>query len=306
MLRHDTAGDPCSGLRWVRRSTRRLASRLTELGLPASPRTVARLLRAMRFSLRVNRKYLPIVSHKDRNTQFELFAALRRRCDRDNIPVVSVDTKKRELVGLFKNAGTAWRQSPVNVLDHDFRSLADGIAVPYGIYDTRSNSGFVVVGTSRDTPFFAVSNLRRWWRSEGALRYPHASSLVVLADCGGSNGYRPRAWKHQLQHAFCNPFRIAVTVAHYPAGCSKYNPIEHRLFSEISKNWAGQPLESYELILQYIASTSTRTGLSVSAHLSDSEYQTGIKISDRQMRRLNIVTGSDLPNWNYTIKPTTI
>ena len=303
LLRHDTAGDPCSALRWTRRTTRNLADHLTALGLPVSARTVARLLRDMGYSLRVNSKCLPSTSPTERNAQFEFIARLRRDCARRNIPIVSIDSKKKELVGRFRNPGAAWEPEPVAVNDHDFRSHADGLAVPHGIYDTLANRGFVRVGVSSDTPFFAVDNLDAWWRTEGCDRYPEASSLVILADCGGSNGYRTRAWKYCLQHHFCSVHRIAVTVAHYPAGCSKWNPIEHRLFSEISRNWRGRPLESFELILNYIATTSTRTGLRVTSQLNPQRYETGIRITDEQMAALNITANQHIPKWNYTISP---
>ena len=212
-------------------------------------------------------------------------------------------TKKKELVGNFKNLGSAWESRPLPVHDHDFRSLADGLAVPYGIYDLLANAGTVVVGDSHDTPFFAVDCLDYWWRSAGQTRYPNATRLTVLADCGGSNGHRPRAWKYALQHRFCNPHRLAVTVAHYPPGQSKYNPIEHRLFSEISKNWAGRPLLNWELILNYIRSTTTNTGLSVASHLLRHDYPTGVTITPQQMDALNLTRSQHLPSWNYTISP---
>ena len=189
------------------------------------------------------------------------------------------------------------------VNDHDFRSHAEGLAVPHGIYDTLANRGFVRVGISSDTPSFAVDNLDAWWRCHGRARYPDASSLVILADCGGSNGYRTRAWKHCLQHSFCNVHRIKVTVAHYPAGCSKWNPVEHRLFSEISRNWSGRPLKSLDHILNYIATTSTRTGLQVTSQPNTKQYKTGIRISDEQMATINITPNQHIPKWNYTISP---
>ena len=303
MLQNDTAGDPCGGLRWVRRTTQRLADALTARGFPVCDRTAARLLRADGFALRVNHKCIPTVSPADRNAQFEFIAALKRQCIARGSPLVSVDTKKKELVGNFKNPGAAWERQPVRVNDHDFRSQAEGLAVPYGIYDLLANAGTVVVGQSHDTPFFAADCLDHWQRSVGRSRYPHATRLAVLADCGGSNGYRPRAWKYGLQHRFCNPRGITVQVAHYPPGQSKYNPIEHRLFSEISKNWAGRPLLSWELILNYIASTTTSTGLTVAAHLVEDDYPTGIKITPEQMDALSLTKNATLPSWNYTVSP---
>ena len=265
---------------------------------------MARLLREMGYSLRVNFKCLPSTSPAERNSQFEFIAQLRQDCAENNIPVLSIDSKKKELIGNSCDPGVAWDAERVAVNDHDFRSHAEGLAVPHAIYDTLANRGFVRVGVSSDTPFFAVDNLDGWWRSHGCASYPEASSIVILADCGGSNGYRTRACKHCLQHCFCNVHRIAVTVAHYPAGCSQWNPVGHRLSSEISRNWSGRPLKSLEHILKYIATTSTRTGLRVSAELNTQQYETGIRISDEQMATINITTHKHIPKWNYTISPT--
>ncbi len=257
----------------------------------------------MGFSLRVNRKCIPSTSPAERNAQFEFIDRLRHDCADRNTPIPSIDTKKKELVGRFRNAGVSWESTPVPVNDHDFRSQASGLAVPHGIYDTLANRAFVRVGVSSDTSFFAVDNLDAWWSTEGSSRYPDASELVILADCGGSNSYRNRAWKYALQHHFCNPRRLAVTVAHYPAGCSKWNPIEHRLFSQISRNWSGCPLESFALLLNYIASTSTRTGLVVTSQLNRKTYQTGTCITDEQIAAINITRNEHIPKWNYTISP---
>ena len=224
LLRHDTAGDPCSDLRWTRRTTRNLAAHLTNaLDLAVSARTVARLLRSLGYSLRVNHKCLPSTRPAERNDQFEFIDRLRHECARLNTPILSIDSKKKELVGRFRNAGATWVPAPIPVSDHDYRSHASGLAVPHGIYDTLANRGFVSVGTSADTAFFAVDNLDAWWRSEGCARYPDAPQLVILADCGGSNSYRIRAWKYALQHHFCDVHNLPVTVAHYPAGASKWN-----------------------------------------------------------------------------------
>ena len=303
LLEHDTAGDPCDGSRWVRRTTKSLALLLTARGFPVCDRTVARLLRLLGFALRVNYKSIPSVNPADRNAQFERIAAVKGRCATSGSPLVSVDTKRKQLVGNFKNAGKTYQEQPLQVHDHDFRSLADGIAIPYGIYDVLANTGTVVVGTSHDTPYFAVDCLAFWWRTVSQLRYPAATQLTVLADCGGSNGYRPRAWKHGLQYRFCNPHGLSVRVVHYPPGQSKYNPIEHRLFSEISKNWAGCPLVSYETILNYIATTNTVTGLVVGSHFVNDDYPTGIKITKQQVDALNLARHASLPAWNYTISP---
>ena len=240
-MAHETAGDPVTGLKWTRRTTAKVAAELHRLGIDVCPRTVARLLKAMGFSLRVNHKKLAGATHPDRNDQFERITALRERCAAENIPLISVDTKKKELVGAFRNPGAKWDHTPELVKDHDFRSEAEGIAIPYGIYDPRANTGTVFVGKSADTPAFAVDCIEKWWRTAGRKRYPYAEALQILADSGGSNGCTPRAWKFNLQQRLCNRHGLRVTVAHYPTAASKWNPIEHRLFCEISKNWGGPP-----------------------------------------------------------------
>ena len=218
-------------------------------------------------------------------------------------PLISVDTKKKERIGRFRNAGTRWRRTPEEVHDHDFRSQADGRAIPYGLYDLQANTGAFYVGLSHDTPQFAVDCIAAWWKDEGQQRYPHANELCILADSGGSNGCRPHAWKYFLQHTLANPYNLTVTVAHYPAGTSKWNPIEHRLFSEVSKNWASVPLESIETILNYLATTTTRTGLSVRATLVETIYERGLKISLEEMKQLNLSRNDTVPQWNYSIRP---
>jgi hypothetical protein len=219
------------------------------------------------------------------------------------LPIISIDTKEKELVGNFKNAGAKWDQQPVAVNDHDFRSQADGIAVPYGVYDLQANRGTLFVGTSSDTPEFAVDCIEKWWRTEGQHRHPHEKHLIILADGGGSNASNSRTFKFGLQHRLCNLHGLTVEVAHYPPGASKWNPIEHRFFSELSKNWAGRPLDSHETILKYARTTKTTTGLRVRAHLVKRTYKRGIKISDAQMRELQITRDDNLPKWNYSILP---
>jgi hypothetical protein len=278
---------------------------LRKVGLAVSHTTVARLLHQLNYRLRVNRKQLAGATHPQRNEQFEYIQTQRQLCAEQGFPVISVDTKKKELVGCFRNAGTLWAQRPRPVNDHDFRSDALGIAIPYGIYETPANCGGVFVGTSHNTPAFAVAAIARWWATEGRARHPHASHLLILADNGGSNGSRCRAWRYELQHQLVNPLHLTVTVSHYPPGTSKWNPIEHRLFAEISKNWAGEPLVSYETILNYIRTTKTATGLTVSAALLDGNYPTGIKISDEQMAQLDVRPHDICPMWNYTIRPQT-
>lgn len=303
-MKHDTAGDPMTGLKWTHRTTTKIALELRGLGIQVSANTVAKLLGGLGFSLRVNHKKKSNGSHPQRDEQFSCIKELREYCVAKGIPLVSVDTKKRELVGLFKNSGRAWNREDVAVNDHDFRSDALGIAIPYGIYDLQANHGMVFVGTSYDTPEFAVESIEKWWRFQGQKRYPHAGELVILADCGGSNGYRTRAWKYFLQHKLSNRHGLIVTVAHYPSGTSKWNPIEHRLFSEVSKNWAGRPLDSYETILKHLRTTSTTTGLRVTARLVRKQYKKGVKITDAQMRELGLAKAEFLPQWNYSLSPT--
>lgn len=305
LLKHDVAGDPCTGVKWARRTTRKIAEALRSLGIVVSPRTVARLLKDLDFSLRSNRKQVSRGSGADRDEQFQYIAEQRTHFAACGLPIVSIDAKKKELVGNFKNAGTTWRQTPELVSDHDFRSDAAGMATPFGIYDVGANRGAVFVGTSHDTPAFAAENVVRWWEIEGRDRYPGVTELLVLADGGGSNGPRLRAFKHALQTRLCDAYGVRVTLCHYPAGASKWNPIEHRLFSEISKNWAGCPLRSYQTILNYISSTTTQTGLRVTAHLVDQEYLTGEKISDAMMATLHVDRHTTQPLRNYTIHPRT-
>ena len=300
---HETAGDPLSGLKWTRRTTAKVAAELCKLGTDVCARTVARLLKKMGFSLRVNHKKRAGASHPNRDDQFQHIAELRERCAGENTPVISVDTKKKELVGAFRNPGAKWDHSPELVNDHDFPSAAEGRAIPYGIYDPRANAGTVFVGQTADTPAFAVDCIEKWWRTEGHKHYPEAEALQILADGGGSNSCTARAWKFNLQHRLCNRHRLRVTVAHYPPATSKWNPIEHRLFCEVSKNWAGRPLDSYQTILKYLRTTRTATGLRVRAHLVRKTYKTGVKVTAAQMRELRITPNSFLPKWNYTIEP---
>jgi hypothetical protein len=305
-MEHETAGDPMTGLKWTRRTTAKIAAELHSLGIEVSDRTVARLLRQMDFSLRVNHKKLSRVcgvSPEERDAQFVRIAEIREQFAAQGLPLISVDTKKKELVGRFKNAGTAWNREAVPVNDHDFRSDAEGIVAPYGIYDLLANRGTVFVGTSYDTPEFAVDSIEKWWRCEGRRRYGRADRIGILADGGGSNGPTCRAWKYGLHRQLSERHGLTVTVAHYPSGASKWNPIEHRLFSEITKNWAGRPLDSYDTILNYLRTTTTTTGLRVRAHLVRRVYEKGVKIPDAQMRQLPITQDPSLPRWNYTLHP---
>ncbi len=302
-MEHETAGDPITGLKWTRRTTEKIARELANLGgIEISANPVGRILKELGYSLRVNHKTIASGAGLERDAQFKQLASIRDRFSQRGLPVISVDTKKKELVGNFKNPGAAWNKHAVAVNDHDFRSQGLGLAVPYGIYDIQANWGAVFVGVSYDTAQFAVSSIEKWWRYDGHRRYTNAQELLILADCGGSNGYRCRAWKHELQQ-FSNRYRIKVTVSHYPPGTSKWNPIEHRLFSAISKNWAGCPLDSFATIQNYISTTATTTGLAVKAYIDPTIYAKGIKINVKQMNQLNIRKHDSLPDWNYTFIP---
>jgi len=290
--------------KWVRSSLRHLSQRLEEAGHPASPPTVGRLLRKRGYSLRVNvKKHEASAAHPDRQQQFELLESQRQVFQAAGWPIISVDTKKKELIGNFKNAGRAWGQEAEAVNVHDFPHDALLRAVPYGIYDIGSNRGSVYVGTSADTPEFAVTALTRWWEDEGRQRFPHATQVLILADAGGSNSYRTRSFKLHLQEQLSDRYGLSVTVCHYPTGCSKWNPIEHRLFSQISLNWAGKPLRSLDTMLKYIRGTTTQTGLTVRAACLEGTFEKGQKVSDDQMRHLNIEQQSVCSQWNYTIHP---
>lgn len=304
LMEYETAGDPITGLKWTRKTAEKIADELEGLGIFVSSNTVGRLLKEMDFSLRVNHKKISGDAGPDRNEQFEY---IREQCEHakgEGLPIISVDTKKKELVGQFKNPGVAWTQEPIWVNDHDFRSAAVGIAVPYGIYDLQVNRGSLFVGTSYDTAQFAVESIEKWWRAEGRKHYPNAGDLLILADGGGGNGFRSRLWKSAIQEQLCDRHGLSVTVVHYPPGTSKWNPIEHRLFSEISKNWAGIPLDSYETVLKYARTTTTSGGLKVTSRLVRKKYKKGIRISDERMQQLNIANHDTLPKWNYTLYPT--
>lgn len=248
------------------------------------------------------RKSLP-AQHPDRNQQFEYIEAQIARFRAAGQPIISVDTKKKELIGEFKQAGKTWVKEPIEVNVHDFPTQAVGRAVPYGIYDLQRNEGAVYIGQSADTPDFAVTAVSQWVKDQVDTHYPRATEILILADAGGSNGCRPRLWKAELQEQLCNRLRLTVTVCHYPTGCSKWNPIEHRLFSEISLNWAGHPLRSLETMVGLISSTTTKTGLKVTAKLLEGVFKTGRRVAKSVMEALNIEAHSVCPKWNYTIRP---
>lgn len=307
-MEEDTAGDPVSGCKWTRKTTAKVAKQLKRAGVQVSPNTVARLLKEMDFSLRVNLKCLESGLRKPpdpklRDLQFHYIRRQVRDYVAQELPVISVDTKSRELIGPFHQSGQKWSREPIRVLDHDFPSDSEGVAIPYGIYDLSSNEGFVCVGTSYDTSEFAVDSIRRWWTEFGLYRYPRADRVLILADCGGSNGYRTRLWKHRLQVAFCNRFDLEVKVCHFPPGASKWNPVEHKLFSFISNNWAGEPLRDHETVLKFIRTTKTSTGLTVRATLSRRRYSKGTKITEEQMEEIILQPHTRRPQWNYSILP---
>jgi Rhodopirellula transposase DDE domain len=300
----ETAGDPTSEQKWVRSSLRTLSRRLCEAGHAVSPPTVGRLLRTLDYALHVNAKKIEArATHPDRNAQFDYIAAQRQEFTDAARPIISVDTKKKELIGNFKNAGQAWSPEAEAVNVHDFLGDALGRAVPYGIYDVTHNRGTVYVGSSGDTAQFAVDAIVQWWQTQGHRRFAGADHLLILADGGGSNGCRARLWKQQLQEHLCDGLGLTVTVCHYPTGCSKWNPIEHRLFGPISLNWAGKPLRTWESMLAYIRGTTTTTGLDVHAVLLDGAYATGQRVSDAAMALLNVEPHKVCPTWNYTIRP---
>jgi len=299
-----TRGDPESPLRWTCKSLRVLAKQLQAMGHDISYPTVGTLLRQAGYSLQANQKAKEGKQHPDRNAQFEYIYAEIRRQQSAGQPVISVDTKKKELVGNFKNGGREWRPQgkPQRVRVHDFLIPTKGKAIPYGVYDLTRNAGWVSVGIDHDTAAFAVNSIRRWWRTMGRRVYPRARTLLITADSGGSNGARTRLWKWELQK-LATESGLSISVRHLPPGTSKWNKIEHRLFSFISKNWRGRPLTSLAVIVNLIAATRTRTGLRVRCELDLGRYPEGSKISDAQMSSLNIIRERFHGDWNYTIRP---
>jgi hypothetical protein len=299
-----TRGDPQSPLRWTCKSIRRLADELTRLQHPIGANTVAALLRQAGYSLQANRKTREGASHPDRNAQFEhINGQVRKFLDR-NQPAISVDTKKKELVGDFKNAGREWRPlgEPEDVRVHDFLDKKLGKVIPYGVYDMLHNQGWVSVGIDHDTAQFAVNSIRRWWKRMGRRRFPRANELLITADGGGSNSHRSRLWKVSLQ-ALADELKLKLHVCHFPPGTSKWNKIEHRLFSFITQNWRGRPLVSHQTIVNLIASTTTKSGLIVRAALDTEQYETKIKVTDEELSRIKLVPHPFHGDWNYTLSP---
>ena len=304
LVAEDCRGDPMQVLLWTSKSVRRLAAELREQGHEVHFTTVAQLLRSMGYSLQSNRKTLEGVQHSDRDAQFRLINERVSMTIAAGEPAISIDTKKKELVGEFKNAGREWRAKgdPVKVSTHDFPSKAIGKAIPYGVYDIASNEGFVNVGITAETAQLAVASIRGWWQDLGKPRYPAASTLQITADCGGGNGNRIRLWKTELQK-LADETGLRIHVCHFPPGTSKWNKIEHRLFCHISQTWRGRPLISYQVIINSIAATTTTQGLKVYARLDKRDYPKKIEVTDQEIAAVNLTPDPFHPEWNYVIAP---
>lgn len=318
-MKYETAGDPMSNLKWTKKTTQKIADELNSVGIKVSKTTVGKILKNLGFSLKTNiknisngGKSLTKEENIKRDNQFKYINKMRNRFNRKNKPTVSVDTKKKEIIGNFKNPGTRYKREADLTNDHDYLTYAIGKAALYGVYDEQKNIGFVSIGMflmedkkilSGDTPEFAVESIERWWKYEGMKTYRNKDEVLILADAGGSNGYKPHMWKVKLQEILCDKYKMKVTVCHYPPGTSKWNSIEHRLFSEISKNWSGAPLKDYETVLKYTLSTKTTTGLEVNAILVERKYEKGLGASATDLKRLNIQRHKINPSWNYTLYP---
>lgn len=303
LIEDETAGDPMNERKWVRKTVRWMKKKLQEKGIKVSISTIRKTLKKHGVSLKKNVKYIGAQNHPMRNVQFQYLNKFKRMCKSLGKLGISVDAKKKEPIGNFKNDGETWRKEAIKVLDHDFPSLAEGKLIPFGVYDLKNNNGHVYCGTTRDTPEFAVDCIYEWWMAYGRVARPNQSEIVIFCDSGGSNGYRFRMWKWALQTKLADRLGLTVIVCHYPSGASKYNPIEHKMFSFISKNWAGEPLTSYDKALSLIRSTKTEKGLEVGASLIEKEYKTGLKVSKEQMDSLNIKHARVCPQWNYCIRP---
>jgi Rhodopirellula transposase DDE domain len=304
LLEPVTRGHPESPLLWTCKSTANLAKQLQRANHPVSDRTVAALLKEAGYSLQSNRKTKEGSAHPDRNAQFEYINRRVLAFQGKSQPVISVDTKKKELIGEYKNAGREWRRKgdPQQVNVHDFPDPKLGKAIPYGVYDLASNEGWVSVGIDHDTAHFAAASIRRWWQEMGQQRFPKARRLLVMADGGGSNSSRNRLWKIALQ-GLANDLRLSLEICHFPPGTSKWNKIEHRLFCFITKNWRGRPLTSYEVIVNLIAQTTTNAGLTVRAAVDTNRYETGIAVSDVELAKVKLTPAKFHGEWNYTIRP---
>lgn len=319
-MEYETAGDPISGLKWTHKTPEKVAEELNSAGIIIGTTAVRRILHDLNFSLKSNAKNISgggkevtKEEKEKRNIQFNYINKMRKMFKSENAPAISGDTKKKEIIGNFKNPGTRYKQLADLVNDHDFLTYCIGKAAPYGIYDFICHDGFVVIGKfikevkknkflSSDTPEFAVEAIEQWWLAKGIKHYSK-NKLLVLVDAGGSNGYRCHMWKLKIQEILCNRHDLEVTVCHFPPGASKWNPVEHRLFSEISKNWKGTPLTDYETVLKYIKTTKTKSGLTVDAVINDKQYQKGLKVDINVMENLNIKKHEINSSWNYTIFP---
>lgn len=299
-----TRGDPESPLRWTCKSTRRLAQEMQRYGYQIGDRKVAGLLHEMKYSLQANAKTIEGAQHPDRNAQFEYINTQAKAFARKRQPVISVDTKKKEIVGKFKNSGREWQPQgePEQTMVHDFEDKELGKIIPYGVYDVEANNGWVSVGMDHDTSDFAVDSILAWWRQMGKTTYPNAEELLIMADGGGSNGSRSRLWKVAVQR-LANTTGLGIHVCHFPPGTSKWNKIEHRMFSFITQNWRGRPLVSYETIINLIGSTTTQTGLQIKAKLNKKKYPTGIKVPDDELAKVNIKPDRFHGEWNYLVTP---
>jgi len=322
LMKYETGGDPISGTLWTRKTREKISNELLSIGISIGKTTIGKLLKILDFSLRSNKKTISNGGRKvtkeeaeQRDKQFEFIKKTRKKFSKKKLPILSVDTKKKDLIGNFKSNGTRYKKEDDLTNDHDFAHYGVGKSFPYGILDDERNEGFVYVGqalwdkkkkkfTSSDTPEFAAECIAKWWKDYGQTRYPTADEILILADSGGSNGYRPYMWKVKLHELLCNKLGMKITVCHYPPGASKWNPIEHRLFSEISKNWQGTPLKSFEIVLKYIRTTKTKTGLKVKAQLVKKKYKKGVTISKEDFKKINIMPSRFMPNWNYSLLPT--
>lgn len=302
LLKDATAGDPITGLKWTKKTSRTISRELKRQGYEVGEDTVRRLLKKRRYVLKANRKRLSKKKDADRDRQMRYLVRKRKQHEKADFPSISVDAKQRELIGNFKNPGRTYRRTQLDVLESDYPSSADGVAIPYGIYDTAHNEGFVVVGVSHQTPEFTATCIRRWWLRVGKRKFPKKKHLLVQADCGGANGNRLWTWKDELQK-LADEFGLTITVTHLPTSASKWNLIEHRLFCQIESNWAGTPLVDYETIIKFIRTTKTETGLRCRAYLDRKNYETGKHISNEQKAFINLKPHRVLPRWNYTIMP---
>lgn len=302
LLQDATAGDPITGLKWTRKTSRNLARELRRKGFNVGHNTVSRLANHLGYTLHGNKKRLSRKQDARRDSQMCYLAGLRNRFLRKKLPVISVDCKKKEKIGLFKNLGRTLRQEPLEVLATDFPSDARGKAIPYGIYDVRNNEGYMTVGVSHETAEFVIAAICRWWLEIGIARFKGCHQLLIQADSGGANSCKSWLWKVGLQR-LADEFQLTITVTHYPVGASKWNPIEHRMFSVISANWAGQPLVSYETMLKFIRTSKTETGFYCLAYFDRKMYQTKCKVSPEEKENLNLHRHNLFPKWNYTIRP---